>query len=294
MEKEKLLELLKKAKPEKIELPESKAKLRRELLNSEYFLKKTKFALRALAVTIVILILLITDFTPREISAKEIINKLDDLYSRSLIPGKVNYSEGTCIVYGENEQTVNFKFENWRDSKGGKVKFIRKDLNTDEILDFKIFDGPRIFCSPDSRMKIIKIQNIDEQDQKINSGIGNKFSYRIFNKLPSDQKNFLIKLDSNNRTKRFLTVTINENDVNLNGICDTLHPRIYIYSRFIDVDEMNMETPRDIVARLKAQPEVTFLGSKFEEKLGKKVMMLQKAMLLNSPLDGQFNIRIEI
>jgi hypothetical protein len=301
MNKEKIEEILKKSKPEKIEISESKAKLRRELLNSNHFAKKTfwnkflsfKFALRALAIITVIFVLLISDFTPREISAKDIINKVDDMYFKSTVPGKVNYSEGVCVVYGDNQQTVNFKFENWRDPKAGKTKFIRKDLQTNEIIDLKIRDGVKIYTSPDSRIRIVKIQSLDGQNLKLNFAVGIDKNLKSLTEFSSPDKNHLIKIDTSIKSMKLIKVTIQDDGSSFQCSNDTLNPRIMIYSQCIDVDEMNMETPRDIIARLKSQPGVTFMGAKFDEKTGKKVLLLEKGTMIDSLYPTTFSIKIE-
>jgi hypothetical protein len=297
MEKDELIEILKKARPDNIELPVKKFHLRRKLLNSQYYFKKSfwkrflnfKFALRALAVLTVMIILLITDFTPREISAKDIIKNLENVYEKSAVPDKINYSQGTSIIYGENQQSIDFKFENWRDFKTGKVKFIRRDLKTGEVLDFKIFDGPRIWKPENSKMKIIRLEKIENGNNFNDICIGNPLtSIRLKEGSPSTE--FNIQLDSNIKTQKFFTFIYKCED-RINENFDTCNsPKFFIYSRFIDVDEMNAETPRDILYRLKSQSNVVFLGADYDEKIGDKVLMLRRI----STIPASQTIRVTI
>jgi hypothetical protein len=237
-------DLLDKVKPPDVTLPASKAKLRRELLTDRRFNPKPsrfrrmflKYALRTSPVFGLLLVLIIFNLIPGEMSAEARLHDLESTYRGSFVKGNVHYIKARFESSREHDSMLLLR--QWRYGKD-MLRIMLQNENTLEFLSHLIIKGERIYLRNDktSGAKINVDRSCDERlDREKSPGQTSSHAYSVI-VSPVEEKN--------ENGKKMVNVIISNDSFDIFGFAS--------------------QAPGDIFSRLKSDPAVTYTGAETHE-----------------------------
>lgn len=260
--------LFEKVQPPNFNLPKTAAQLRRELLNSPHFNRNAaspivqpfqlRYIVGLLAIFAVLVIMIVINLTPHQISAKELIKDIGAVYDRTTPLGKVHHLRFVLNILNQKP----FEEEKWVYEEGEKVRALQRDVESGKILGHSIFHGDQVYDMENSQFKIkYKIKKSEGviSPEKNNPNVaGTNF-------------NIIITPVKNKRTSDGQRIM-----------------QAYIMTDVFDYNAFQRQSPIDVVNNLVKNPDVDYLGSDFNESLGKNLDVLEKRSQATS-----FSLKLE-
>jgi len=251
-------DLFKKMTPPDFVLPEEKARLRRELLNSPRFKTNSapghvgSFQLRyvlgagvALALAAVLIVL---SLTPDRISARELVRDIKDVYEQADIAGKVHHLR---FIFKTADREA-FVEEKWVYPDLGKVRVLHREAETGEISGHTIVDGEHTYSPENSQFKV---------------------KYRIEN---SGQPSVTTPQSATQTIRRTQSILIQPAPGQKTTSDGKRIMQAYIMTDAFNYDAFERQSPREVVSNLMASSSVDYLGTEFDKPLGGKLDVLIK------------------
>lgn len=161
-----LEELLKKSKPSNVENKKHKETLRRELLNSKHFEKKsglkvflTKEIILGLSAVVILVIVFSTNiFKSNNAELDSILSGLTTNYAGFTLPGMTSNYNSQLDLYNKKNEPINFTLEQTIDYSDNNYHSLVKDVITGETLyEIMLLDGEKY----EMRNPKIKFLNTD-------------------------------------------------------------------------------------------------------------------------------------
>jgi len=268
MKEQDVKKLFGKVQPPNFNLPKTSAQLRRELLNSPHFNRNAaspiaqpfqlRYIVGLLAVLAVLVIMIVINLTPHQISAKELIKDIGAVYDRTAILGKVHHLHVILNVLNQRP----FEEEKWVYEEGEKIRALQRDVETGEILGHSIFHGDEAYAMENSQFKI---------KYKIKKSEGMISSKKNNPNVAGTNFNIIIAPVKNKRTSDGQRIM-----------------QAYIMTDVFDYNAFQRQSPIDVVNNLLKNPDVDYLGSDFNESLGKNLDVLEKRSRATS-----FSLKLE-
>lgn len=271
MNEKKLDNLFKKIKAPDFILSNEKAQLRRNLLNSKYFKQNSapqinpvfrlKYILGAVAGLTLIVLLTVINLIPERISARELIKDIGAVYDRTTTSGRVHHLRFILNVLHQRP----FEEEKWVYEEGEKIRALQRDVKTGEILGHSIFHGDQVYAMENSKFKVkYKIKKPSTPPDVPSSEKDN-------GDITRSNFNIIITPVKNKRTSDGQRIM-----------------QAYIMTSAFDYNAFQRQSPIDVVNDLMKKPDVDYLGSEFNESLGKNLDVLEKRWQATS-----FSLKLE-
>ena len=263
-------DLFNKSTPPDFVLPEEKARLRRELLNSSHFKTNSapgrvrtfqlRYVLGAGVALALAAVLIVMSLTPDRISARELVRDIREVYEQADIAGKVHHLR---FIFKTADREA-FVEEKWVYPVGGKVRVLHREAETGEVLGHTIVDGEHTYGLENSQFKVK--YNIENSGQPaVTRPLSERQTIRR-------TQSILIKPAPGQKTtsdgKRIM--------------------QAYIMTDAFSYDAFERQSPRELVSNLVASAKVDYLGSEFDELTGGKLDVLTKRSQARS-----FSLKLE-
>ena len=250
MDERDLINKLEQAELPRAELPDAKARLRRELLNAPDFVGRAgrsrgflraRYALAA-AVTIAIAGFVAVQLMPQRLSAKALIDTMEAAYESRAVAGTVHYVRQTLSIPGG----YGFDIERWVHPDEDRTRVRLRDADSREVYAHSIIEGKRIY-------------GLDAQNDGPVYG-------RIARRRPDSNGGH------NRKTMAIVISHMGGSDHDGAGA---------VLQAFVMDDAFRAEsfagtTPHDVVRDLSQSPDVIYAGATTEPALDEKIEVLER------------------
>ena len=250
MDERDLINKLGQAELPRAELPDAKARLRRELLNAPDFdgragrsrgLLRARYALAA-AVTIAIAGFVAVQLMPQRLSAKALIDTMEAAYESRAVAGAVHYVRQTLSIPGG----YGFEIERWVHSDEDRTRIRLRDVDSREVYAHSIIEGERMYG--------LEAQN----EGQVYGKIGRR------------------RPDSNggHHQKAMAIVISHTGGSDHDGAGAVL--QAFVMDDAFRAESLAGTTPHDVVRDLSQSPDVIYAGATTEPALDEKIEVLER------------------
>lgn len=255
MNEKEMIEKLEEVSPPHIQLPEAKAELRRELLHAPQFNEnhattgapQLKFIVGAMAAFVIVALVFFINLHPERTLAKELLDNMRKVYDHANAIDKVHHLK---MLFASSGQPANER-ESWIYLPDRKMRFLYRDAQTDEILAHLITDGEKRYGL-----------------------LGSKFALKIDFETTGEIDQGTQPLKKTEIEDESMDVVIMPAPDEFQGGQQLL--QAIIMSDAFDRDEFTRQSPREVVEKLFASPNVTYRGSEIDSLTGKRVDLLER------------------
>ena len=250
MDESDLIKKLEQAELPQAELPDAKARLRRELLNAPDFDRRARrsrgflrarYALAATA-TIAIAGFVVVQLMPQRLSARALIDTMEAAYESRSVAGAVHYLRQTLSIPGGRS----FEVERWVHPDEDRIRVRLRDADSGEIYAHSIIEGERMY-------------GLDMQDDGPVHG-------RIERHRPDPNER---------RHRKAMTIVISHM-----GGSDHDGPgavlQAFVMDNAFQTERFAGTTPHDVVRDLSQSPNVIYAGASTDPALDVKIEVLER------------------
>ena len=250
MDERDLINKLEQAELPQAELPDAKARLRRELLNAPDFdgrasrprgFLRVRNALAA-GVTIAIAGFVAVQLMPQRLSAKGLIDTMEAAYESRAVAGAVHYVRQTLSIPGG----YGFEIERWVHPDEDRIRVRLRDTESREVYAHSIMEAERIY-------------GLDARDDG-----------RVYGKIGRRQP------DSNagHQPKAMAIVISHVAGGDHDG--DGAVLQAFVMDNAFQAESLAGTTPHDVVRDLSQSPDVIYAGATTEPALDEKIEVLER------------------
>jgi hypothetical protein len=247
MDQKDLIQKLEGADPPRVDLPDAKARLRRELLTSSHFeragARTHRFRLGVAAVAaVVVAVVLFVQLPSDRVSARALIDSIEVAYDSRSVSGAVHYLRQALSLPDDHR----FEVETWAQDSEKRMRVRLSDARSGETLAHSLFDGDRSYGLPEGSSRI-------HSESKI--------TVRKHGGAPPPRS-------------RMLAVVIMRVSAEDEWTDDTV-VRALVLDNGFNRDAFAAMTPREVVRHLSESPEVEYVGASYAPGLNAEIETLE-------------------